>query len=58
LLRSAERADSLTSDRYDYILGEQIRAKPVPSALPDFGSPSLPPRQNPPAAAADKPAAR
>lgn len=57
LLRSAERADSLTSDRYDYILGEQVKAKPVPSALPDFGSPSLPPRLSPPPAAADKPAA-
>ncbi len=57
LLRSAERADSLSSDRYDYILGEQLKAKPLPSALPDFGSPSLPPRQSAPAAGADKPAA-
>ena len=57
LLRSAERADSLTSDRYDYILGEQLKAKPVPSVLPDFGSPSLPPREGAPAAGADKPAA-
>jgi len=57
LLRSAERADSLTSDRYDYILGEQVKAKPMPSALPDFGSPSLPPHQSPTPAAADKPAA-
>jgi general secretion pathway protein D len=56
LLRSAERADSLSSDRYDYILGEQLKAKPAPSALPDFGSPSLPPRQGSPTA--DKPAAK
>ncbi|OGA04833.1 MAG: type II secretion system protein GspD [Betaproteobacteria bacterium RIFCSPLOWO2_02_FULL_62_17] len=57
LLRGAERADSLSSDRYDYILGEQLRAQPVPSVLPDFGSPSLPPRQSTPAAGAEKPAA-
>jgi len=57
LLRSAERADALTSDRYDYILGEQLKAKPAPSVLPDFGSPSLPPRESTPAAGADKPAA-
>ena len=57
LLRSAARADSLSSDRYDYILGEQLKAKPLPSVLPDFGSPSLPPRQSAPPAAADKPAA-
>ena len=57
LLRSAERADSLTTDRYDYILGEQGKAKPMPGILPDFGSPSLPPRQNPAPVPADKPAA-
>jgi general secretion pathway protein D len=57
LLRSAERADSLSSDRYDYILGEQVKAKPVPSVLPDFGTPSLPPREAAPAAGADQPAA-
>jgi general secretion pathway protein D len=57
LLRSAERADTLTTDRYDYILGEQGKARPMPSVLPDFGSPSLPPRQNSAPAAADKPAA-
>jgi general secretion pathway protein D len=57
LLRSAERADALSSDRYDYILGEQLKAKSSPSVLPDFGAPSLPPRQSAPAAGADKPAA-
>ncbi|MBE0621371.1 MAG: type II secretion system secretin GspD [Burkholderiales bacterium] len=58
LLRSAERADSLSSDRYDYILGEQLKSKPAPSVLPDYGSPSLPPRQSAPAAGADKPASQ
>ena len=42
LLRHAQSADSITNDRYDYILGEQARAH-VPSAiLPDFGAASLP----------------
>ncbi len=57
LLRSAESAGSLSNDRYDYILGEQRKAKPLPSPLPDFGTPSLPPRESAPAPAADKPAA-
>ena len=57
LLRSAQRANSLSNDRYDYILGEQLKAKPAPSALPDFGAPTLPPRQSPPPAGADKPTA-
>ena len=58
LLRTAESADSLTADRYDYILGEEAKAKPAPSALPDLGSTSLPPLQKKPAAAGtDKPAA-
>jgi general secretion pathway protein D len=57
LLRSAERANSLSNDRYDYIVGEQLKAKPAPSVLPDFGVPTLPPRQSSPPAGADKPAA-
>ena len=56
LLRSAQRADSLSNDRYDYILGEQLKARPATSVLPDFGAPSLPPRQSAPAGATDKPA--
>ena len=45
LLRNAQGADALTGDRYDYILGEQRKARPAPSApLPDFESPSMPPR--------------
>jgi general secretion pathway protein D len=45
VLRSAQRAESLTDERYDYILGEQYKAKPPPSPpLPDMEAPSLPPR--------------
>ena len=56
LLRSAQGVTSLTNDRYDYILGEQLKSKlPIPS-LPDFGSPSLPPRQGTAASGTDKPA--
>ncbi len=52
LVRDARAADPLTSDRYDYILGEQQKAQPAPSAvLPEMESPTLPPRQ--PAAPAE-----
>ena len=45
VLRTAQRAESLTSERYDYILGEQNRARPPHSApLPDMEAPALPPR--------------
>ncbi len=45
LVRNAERADGLTSERYDYILGEQRRIAPSSGGvLPDVPSPSLPPR--------------
>jgi general secretion pathway protein D len=45
VLRDAPGAQSLTSSRYDYILGEQYKAKLPPSApLPDLESPTLPPR--------------
>jgi general secretion pathway protein D len=56
LLRSTQRANELSNDRYDYILGEQLKAKPAPSILPDFGSPSVPPRLSAPPGAPDKPA--
>jgi general secretion pathway protein D len=56
VLRSAPQADSLTDDRYDYILGEELKAKTAPSVLPDLGAPSLPPRQSAAPAGADKPA--
>ena len=45
VLRDAQRAESLASDRYDYILGEQYKAQPPPSPpLPDMDAPTLPPR--------------
>jgi len=48
VLRDAERAQSLTASRYDYILGEQ-KAAALPSSppLPDLPSPQLPPRDLP-----------
>jgi general secretion pathway protein D len=56
LLRNAQGADALTSERYDYILGEQTKAKPGPSAvLPQVAPPTLPPRQPPAPASATKP---
>jgi len=57
LLRGAESAEAITRDRYDYILGEQLKVKPAPSVLPDFGSPSLPPREGAKPPEIDKPAA-
>jgi general secretion pathway protein D len=45
VLRDNERARSLTEGRYDYILGEQQKAKPpARPPLPDIESPTLPPR--------------
>lgn len=45
LLRNAESAGAITRDRYDYLMGEQIKSKP-PSrpGLPEFEPPMLPPR--------------
>ncbi len=44
LVRSNERTDAFTGERYNYILGEQRKAQPVSSAiLPDVESPRLPP---------------
>jgi general secretion pathway protein D len=52
VLRTAQRAESLTTERYDYILGEQYKAQPPHSApLPDMEAPKLPARQPVPAAA-------
>jgi general secretion pathway protein D len=46
VLRNAQRAESLTTERYDYILGEQYKSQPAHSApLPDMEAPKLPPRQ-------------
>lgn len=45
LLRDAQRANPLASERYDYILGEQRRAKPPSQLLlPQLDPPSLLPR--------------
>ncbi len=45
VLRDAQRAESLTGNRYDYIVGEQKKAAvPHSSPLPDVESPVLPPR--------------
>jgi len=45
VLRNAQRAESLTTERYDYILGEQHKAQPPHSwPLPDLEAPKLPPR--------------
>lgn len=45
VLRDAQRADSLTGSRYDYILGEQNKAAaPSNPPLPGMESPTLPPR--------------
>jgi general secretion pathway protein D len=48
VVRDSVRADSFTGDRYDYILGEQRKAKPEHDAvLPDMETPLLPPRPTP-----------
>jgi len=47
VLRDGRQVDSLTSERYDYIRGEQDKARVQGAAtgvLPDVGSPQLPPR--------------
>ena len=56
LLRSAQGVSSLTNDRYDYILGEQLKARTPGTDISDFGSPSLPPRQGAAPAGTDQPA--
>ncbi len=56
VLRNAQGADPLTSERYDYILGEQSKAKRAPSSvLPEVVPPTLPPRQPPAPADAIQP---
>ena len=45
VLRDSKQAESLTDGRYNYILGEQYKAKPPRSPpLPDMESPTLPPK--------------
>jgi general secretion pathway protein D len=48
LVRDSPSANAFTGDRYDYILGEQARARPAHDAvLPDLEAPRLPPRPTP-----------
>lgn len=48
LVRDSQRADVFSGERYDYILGEQRKARPAHDAvLPDMDSPVLPPRPIP-----------
>jgi general secretion pathway protein D len=45
VLRTVQGAESLTSERYDYIIGEQNKAQlPHSAPLPDMEAPTLPPR--------------
>ena len=45
LVRNSEDSGAYTGERYDYILGEQEKARPVHDVvLPDVPSPTLPPR--------------
>ena len=46
LVRNSEDSGTYSGERYDYIRGEQLKAKPKSdAALPDVESPILPPRQ-------------
>lgn len=48
LVRNSQRANVFTGERYDYIIGEQNKAKLAHDAiLPDMDSPVLPPRPLP-----------
>ena len=52
ILRTAQSADSLTSDRYDYVVGEEIKSKMEPGlVLPAEEQPVLPRRQSVPSPA-------
>jgi len=45
VLRNGQGADTVTSERYDYILGEQNRSSSAPGpAFPATAPPTLPPR--------------
>ena len=57
LVRNSEDSGNYSGERYDYIRGEQLKAKPTPDAvLPDVESPILAPRSSssPAASAARK----
>lgn len=56
VLREVEGSEALTSSRYDYIRGEQMKAAPAHRIiLPDYPSPSLPLLQAPGSAETGKP---
>jgi general secretion pathway protein D len=56
LLRDPQKANALSNNRYDYILGEQLKSKLPPIiAIPDLGVPSLPPRETAPPGTPDTP---
>ena len=58
ILRDGQRADGLTTNRYDYIRGEQSKGASEPRAvLPSYPPPSLPPLQSPDPAGVNPPAA-
>lgn len=45
LVRDSPTANAYTADRYDYIVGQQVKARPPQTAaLPDMDPPVLPPR--------------
>jgi general secretion pathway protein D len=53
VVRDERGSEGVTSERYDYIRGEQFKSAPGPRfALPDVPSPVLPPSAPPPAGAA------
>ncbi len=56
VVRDGQGSAVLSSERYEYILGEQRKARPAPSlGLPDVEAPVLPPRQPPAPADTSRP---
>ncbi len=56
VVRDGQGSAVLSSERYEYILGEQRKARPAPSlGLPDAEAPVLPPRQPPAPASTSRP---
>jgi general secretion pathway protein D len=57
VVRTSSAGASLTGDRYDYLIGEQLRLAPGPRPFwPDQTEPRLPPITQPPAPVATPPA--
>ena len=57
VVRGSSGADAITGERYNYILGEQQKARPAPSAvLPSMDPPTLPPLNAPALPPGAKPA--